>query len=172
MTMVHERIRPEGTGLDILLQKPRMTEREKEEFLKKFSADNDRTLLGMAVLGGMFSESIDLVGDKLSGAIIVGVGMPQICEERNIIRDFFEEKYGKGFEYAYVYPGMNKVLQAAGRVIRTEKDRGVVLLIDDRYGQRDYRSLFPSHWSDPESVSSPEEVRSFLEEFWGQANIP
>lgn len=166
LNMVYERLPLEEMGLEVLLQKPKMSEREKEEFLKKFSADNERTLLGMAVLGGMFSESIDLAGDKLSGAIIVGVGMPQICDERDIIRAFFEEKYGKGFEYAYIYPGMNKVLQAAGRVIRTEKDRGVVLLIDDRYAHRNYRELFPSHWNHPVSVSAPEEVESFLSEFW------
>ncbi len=151
---------------EVLKQVSRMGESAKEDFLKQFSSDNPKTLLGFAVLGGMFGESIDLTGERLSGAIIVGVGLPQICTERDIIKAFFEEKYDQGFEYAYIYPGMNKVLQAAGRVIRTEKDRGVVLLIDDRYGQENYRTLFPAHWPRAKRVQTLEEISTVLSRFW------
>jgi len=109
-----------------------MTEKEREDFLERFKADPQETVLGFCVLGGIFSEGIDLRDDRLIGAIIVGVGLPQICIERDIIRDYYQNKNRLGFEYSYMYPGMNKVMQAAGRVIRSENDKGVILLIDDR----------------------------------------
>ena len=105
-----------------------------------------RPSLGFAVMGGVFGEGIDLVGDRLIGAIIVGVGLPQLCVERDLIRDYFQEKTGAGFDYAYTFPGMNRVLQATGRVIRSETDRGVVLLIDARFAEPRYRRLFPAWW--------------------------
>jgi Rad3-related DNA helicase len=98
-------------------------------------------------MGGIFSEGIDLVGDRLTGVIIVGVGLPQVCLERNIIKDYFDTAGKNGFDYAYVYPGMNKVLQAGGRLIRSEQDRGSLLLIDDRYLQPHYRRLLPPEWN-------------------------
>jgi len=123
-----------------------MTERQREEFLERFETDNPRTLVGFAVMGGVFGEGIDLVGTRLCGAAIVGVGLPAVGLERELIRDYFTDRLEKGFEYAYMYPGINRVLQAAGRVIRTEADRGVVLLIDQRYGTESYRALLPSPW--------------------------
>jgi DNA excision repair protein ERCC-2 len=106
------------------------------------------------------------VGDRLSGAVIVGVGLPQVCLEREIIRQYFEEKNGMGFEYSYIYPGMNKVLQAAGRVIRTENDRGVVLLIDERFSHSNYKNLFPSEWSHVKRVNNERSLIKILENFW------
>ena len=116
-------------------------------------------------MGGIFGEGIDLVGDRLSGVAIIGVGLPGISLENERIRDFFKEADGAGFEYAYLYPGINRVLQAAGRVIRTETDRGVVLLIDQRYGTHRYRSHFPGEWN-PVKVQSREKLAQALQKFW------
>lgn len=148
------------------IQKNAMTEEEREEYLGKFQYNPKETLISFAVMGGIFSEGVDLKGDRLSGAIIVGVGLPQICLERNIIRDYFDERNNKGFNYAYMYPGMNKVLQAAGRVIRTEEDKGVVVLIDDRFTYSSYRMIFPKEWSHNITVLSPKKVESILTSFW------
>ena len=132
--------------LQVLAQQPGMTESEREAFLAKFAIEPSDTLVGFAVLGGIFGEGIDLVGERLIGAAIVGVGLPQLCLERNLIGDYFQEKSGGGFDYAYTFPGMNRVLQAVGRVIRSEEDRGVVLLIDPRFAEPRYRRLFPGWW--------------------------
>jgi DNA excision repair protein ERCC-2 len=137
------RLRPE---LPVLAQRPGMTESEREDFLAAFNTDHQDTLVGFAVMGGIFGEGIDLVGDRLIGAIMVGVGLPQLCVERDLISEYFEAKTGAGFDYAYRFPGMNRVLQAAGRVIRSETDRGVVLLIDTRFLEPGYRRLFPAWW--------------------------
>lgn len=152
--------------LNIIKQKSEMKDNEREEFLSYFSLENESTLVGFAVLGGVFSEGIDLKGDRLVGAIIVGVGLPKICLERDIIKDYYHGKNGKGYEYAYTYPGMNKVLQASGRVIRTENDRGMVLLIDDRYVREEYRSLFPTEWSGMKYIKDEEELRSYITNFF------
>ena len=132
--------------IQILEQRAGMTEIERANFLAAFDHDHKRTLMGFAILGGIFGEGIDLVGEKLIGAIIVGVGLPQISLERDLIRDYYETKLNAGFDYAYVFPGMNRVLQAVGRVIRSETDKGIVLLIDERFGQRRYENLFPVWW--------------------------
>ncbi|MBQ8814750.1 MAG: ATP-dependent DNA helicase [Lachnospiraceae bacterium] len=131
----------------IVSQTPGMNEREKEEFLETFSEEHEGSLLGLCVMGGIFSEGIDLTGDRLIGVAIVGTGLPQVCTEREILKQYFDETLGAGFSYAYQYPGMNKVLQAAGRVIRTEKDRGVIVLLDDRFLREDYQNLFPREWN-------------------------
>ncbi|MDD2706634.1 MAG: ATP-dependent DNA helicase [Verrucomicrobiae bacterium] len=149
-----------------ICQREGMTEREREEFLGEFSGVNERTLAGFAVMGGVFGEGIDLVGERLSGAVIVGVGLPQINPERDVIRDYFEASRGKGFEYAYVYPGMNKVLQAVGRVIRTETDRGVVLLIDERFSTPLYRRLCPDEWHPVPRVRDQKALEAAIRRFW------
>src|ERR1700710_1223639 len=123
-----------------------MTESEREAFLAAFSVEHGSTFVGFAVLGGIFGEGIDLVGERLIGAVIVGVGLPQLCVERDLIAAYFQEQNSAGFDYAYTYPGMNRVLQAVGRVIRSENDRGVVLLIDARFNEVRYRRLFPLWW--------------------------
>jgi Rad3-related DNA helicase len=129
-----------------IVQDVGMSENEREEFLAKFSSENKETLVGFAVLGGIFSEGIDLKGDRLNGVVIVGVGLPQIGLERNILKNQFDAFGKNGYYYAYVFPGMNKVLQAAGRLIRSEEDTGTLLLIDDRYKSSLYQSLMPDEW--------------------------
>ncbi len=132
--------------VQVLAQRPGMTEAERDAFIAAFSEEHGETLVGFAVLGGIFGEGIDLVGERLIGAVIVGVGLPQLCVERDLIRDYFQRQNAAGFEYAYTFPGMNRVLQAVGRVIRSETDRGVVLLIDARFCEVRYRKLFPAWW--------------------------
>lgn len=151
---------------EILVQSQAMSEELKEEFLQSFQADKTNTMLGFAVMGGMFSEGIDLIGDKLSGAIIVGVGLPQLCLERDVIMEYFNEQKGVGFDYAYKFPGINKVQQAAGRVIRTEQDRGIVVLIDDRFNQMGYKKLFPEEWNNHTTVGSVNALDKFIASFW------
>ena len=138
----------------------------REEFLSRFSEENSATLVGFAVMGGVFGEGIDLVGERLSGAAVVGVGLPGICPERELIRQYFADKQQAGFEFAYQFPGINRVLQAAGRVIRSESDRGVVLLVDRRFSTPRYRSLLPGHWR-PVRVGSEETLRKALKGFLG-----
>lgn len=133
-----------------VVQESNMDDEKRAAFLENFEYHGDTTLLGFAVCGGLFSEGIDLVGDRLSGVIIIGTGMPSICFERDLIRSSFEsgENVRRGFNYAYTYPGLNRVFQAAGRVIRTESDKGFIVLCDDRYNTSDYYSNFPSHWGE------------------------
>lgn len=151
---------------ETLIQESMMTEEDREAFLKRFMPDCSRTLIGFAVMGGIFSEGVDLAGERLSGAVIVGVGLPQMSPERDIIMEYFKNKNGQGYEFAYMYPGMNKVLQAAGRVIRTEQDRGTVFLIDDRFLHRRYLELFPKEWDSYIKVSGVESVTRNLRRFW------
>lgn len=148
-----------------LLQSASMTEAEKEVFLEEFSA-REGTLLGFCVMGGIFSEGIDLTGEKLIGAAIIGTGLAQVRAEKEILKDFYEKAGENGFDYAYRYPGMNKVLQAAGRVIRTAGDRGVILLLDHRFLSLDYKRLFPAEWSNYRSCRL-ENVEWELSSFWG-----
>ena len=119
-------------------------------------------------MGGIFGEGIDLVGNRLIGAIIVGVGLPQLGLEKDLIKDYFAQQNGRGFEYAYQYPGLNRVMQAAGRVIRTEQDRGVIVLIDERFTHSRYTRLFPPEWRAFRRVQDSGGIRSVLGKFWGQ----
>jgi len=148
-----------------LPQLPGMNEREKEEFLEKFGEERTHSLLGLCVMGGIFSEGIDLTGDRLIGVAVVGTGLPQVCTEREILKQYFDETMGEGFAYAYQYPGMNKVLQAAGRVIRTEEDRGVIVLLDDRFLWEEYQQLFPREWNHFVTVRE-DGLAEPLERFW------
>jgi len=166
MDMVYELFCSLCPAVETVLQQPSMKEEDKEQFLQNFGEGSEKTLVGFAVMGGMFSEGIDLARDRLIGAVVVGVGLPQVCFERDIIMDYFKENNGMGFEYAYMYPGMNKVLQAAGRVIRSESDKGVVLLIDDRFTGRRYAEMFPEEWKHNRRVNSPKELERLLEGFW------
>ncbi|HYE10873.1 MAG TPA: ATP-dependent DNA helicase, partial [Patescibacteria group bacterium] len=151
---------------DLLVQNQDMSEEHKEEFILSFQADRAKTMLGFAVMGGMFSEGIDLTGDRLSGAVIVGVGLPQLCLERDVIMEYFNKQKGAGFDYAYKFPGMNKVQQAAGRVIRTEQDRGIVVLIDDRFNQMGYKKLFPKEWDGYTVAGNISKLDEFIASFW------
>ena len=142
-----------------------MTELEREEFLEEFTEETEETLVGFCVMGGIFSEGIDLIGDRLIGAAVVGTGLPQVNCEREILKGYYDEKGEQGFDYAYRYPGMNKVLQAAGRVIRTKEDTGAILLMDERFLNRDYRNLFPREWNDA-CTCTLGNVEKHLQAFW------
>lgn len=155
----------ENGEITAVCQKNNMTEAEKEEFLNRFKDNPTHTTVGFCVLGGIFGEGIDLKGERLIGAAIVGTGLPLVCEERELFKRYYEDTCENGFESAYLYPGMNKVLQAAGRVIRTANDRGVVLLLDSRFTKSGYRALFPREWSDVEKVKL-NDVSQKLSDFW------
>lgn len=154
--------------LQIVCQGRNMEEKERESFLSLFSEENSKPLLGFCVMGGIFSEGIDFYGNRLVGAVIVGVGLPQVNRRQELLREYYEQERGDGFSFAYRFPGMNKVMQAAGRVIRSEQDRGSVLLIDSRFSQPSYRRLFPQHWDLPHRVRKAEEISGLLQEFWNQ----
>ncbi len=164
----------DASYMDCIVQEGGMDERAREEFLLRFSrkagADReqeDRCLIGFCVLGGMFGEGIDLKKDALIGAIIVGTGLPQVCLERMLLKEYFDADEGAGFDYAYRYPGMNKVLQAAGRVIRTVEDIGIVVLLDYRFCGPEYRCMFPREWERFEQVSL-ETVGKRIDRFWNE----
>ena len=136
-------------------------ERLQRMILEKYQ----ESLEAFCIMGGIFSEGIDLLGEKLIGAILVGTGLPQLGNEREILRSFYTENGENGFDYAYRYPGMNKVLQAAGRVIRTKEDHGVILLFDERFRQREYSNLFPVEWNDRKTCTLSN-VEAQLQKFW------
>jgi len=154
--------------VQVLVQEQEMTLAEQDVFLSKFERNPVRTTVGFVVLGGAFAEGIDLIEDRLIGSIIIGVGLPQLSFERDLIRAYFDKKGLSGYGFSYEYPGMNRVMQAVGRVIRSETDRGVALLIDDRYLEGRYRALFKSEWADYEAVIDPDDLQALLEGFWGQ----
>lgn len=148
--------------VELLRQNQNMREEMREEFLNAFEDEN---VTGFCIMGGIFSEGIDLTGEKLIGAIIVGTGLPMVCNEREILMNYFEAHEGRGFEYAYLYPGMNKVLQAAGRVIRTTEDKGIILLLDERFLNSGNQQMFPREWEDYQVVTS-NQVKDAVSEFW------
>jgi Rad3-related DNA helicase len=149
-----------------VVQKRGMSQREQEEFLNSFRADEGKLRVGFCVLGGSFSEGVDLPGSRLIGVIIVGTGIPGLSDERNMLRDYYENKCERGYDYAYTYPGMNHVLQAAGRVIRREEDRGVVVLIDDRYAAEPYLHLYPAHWQGIVAAGDAAALAHRCKKFW------
>lgn len=155
----------DGGRAETILQENGMKEAEREAFLQHFEEQHASSFVAFCVMGGIFSEGIDLTNDKLIGAIVVGTGLPQISNEREILKNYFDEVSGNGFDYAFRYPGMNKVLQAAGRVIRTTEDRGVILLLDDRFLQSDYQSLYPREWNE-RKVCNCSTIEKAVEEFW------
>lgn len=150
-----------------MLQKNNMSEAEREEFLDRVSEESDRTLVAFGIMGGIFGEGIDLKNDRLIGAIVVGTGLPQISNERTILKDYYDAENGCGFDYAFRYPGINKVLQAAGRVIRTTEDTGVILLLDERFWQREYDLLYPREWNDRKPCNIAN-VGKLVADFWEQ----
>lgn len=170
-------------NMECILQEDYMNEKAREEFLQRFSGNDhcdlasviqmnieveaEKSLLGFCVLGGIFGEGIDLKNDSLIGAIIVGTGLPQVCNEREILKNYFDEAGDSGFDYAYRYPGMNKVLQAAGRVIRTAQDVGIVALLDERFLNRSYQRMFPREWEEFEIVTG-DKIAKRVERFWDQ----
>jgi DNA excision repair protein ERCC-2 len=165
MARVLESFRARFPDIEAIAQKAGMTENEREEFLGKFAVDSERTFVAFAVLGGIFGEGIDLVGERLIGVVVVGIGLPQISLERDLIREYWQNAGRSGFDYAYTFPGMNRVLQAVGRLIRSETDRGVVLLIDERFGRRLQRELFPDWW-EVRITRDAAEIGAACEQFW------
>jgi DNA excision repair protein ERCC-2 len=163
--MIHALYLKAAFDTDVIAQRSDMSELDRKTFLNRFKSENSRTLVGFAVLGGIFGEGIDLVGDRLCGVAVIGVGLPGITLERELIRRYYEDKEKQGFEFAYQFPGVNRVLQAAGRVIRTEKDRGVVVLIDSRLVRSEYTKLLPNHWHSV-PIFHTDQLHRFLEEFW------
>jgi DNA excision repair protein ERCC-2 len=149
----------------ILFQRGNMSDAERTEFLAAFHTEHTQSLVGFAVMGGVFGEGIDLVGERLIGAVVVGVGLPQLCLERDLIRQLFDSRSEDGFAFAYRFPGINRVAQAAGRVIRSETDRGAVLLIDARFREPNYAALLPAHWQ-VKRVRGAEEIRRTAGDFW------
>ncbi len=166
MEEIYERCLKLVAGVNFMRQQSYMTEEEREAFVAEFKEDNETSLAGFVVMGWIFGESIDLPGDRLTGTAIIGVGLPQVNLERNLIKDYFDQPDRKGFNYAYTFPGMNKVLQAAGRLIRTETDQGTLLLIDDRFGNGLYRRLYPPEWNPVHRIRSTEKLEEVLDGFW------
>ncbi len=154
-----------GHGLNVVVQESEMDEQARQDFLDQFQAESSLSTIGFCVMGGIFSEGIDLKEDRLIGAIVVGTGLPMVSRERELLRRYFDESKGKGFDYAYLYPGMNKVLQAAGRVIRTEEDEGVIALLDERFGYSAYKNLFPREWVDIRRTNL-QKVEDQINDFW------
>nr|MCR5308869.1 ATP-dependent DNA helicase [Bacilli bacterium] len=153
---------------ELVVQQKEMLEEEKLDFINSFELNPTKTKLGLAIIGGSFSEGIDLESDRLIGAVVVGIGMPKINYVSNHISEFYTSQGLSGRNYAYIYPGMNKVMQAVGRVIRSEEDKGAVLLIDERYMTNQYQDLFKKEWSNYEVVFTKEEVDEAISSFYNK----
>lgn len=165
--LAEQRIAGELEEIDYILQSQYMSEEAREIFLENFEEEREGSLIGFCVMGGIFSEGIDLSRDRLIGAAIVGTGLPQVCRERELLKDYFQKQGIRGFDYAYLYPGMNKVLQSAGRVIRTDRDCGVILLLDERFRDYRYQEIFPREWKDYGTCNA-DNVADKMETFWEQ----
>ena len=168
MEKVFEQFFQMNQKTDTIIQQRSMNESDRDQFLAQFTDDREKTLVGFVVMGGIFTESVDLPGERLTGAAIIGVGLPQINKERDLILQYFDYLSGSGFQFAYTYPGMNRVLQAAGRVIRTETDRGSLILIDDRFGNAGYRRLFPPEWTGMNLIRNQQHLTQILADFWDE----
>lgn len=167
MNQVHEIYLEMDSDSEIIVQTSGMSEEEREEFLEEFSIQRDNSLIAFCVMGGIFGEGIDLKNEQLIGVIVVGTGLPQISDEREILKNYYDKLNGNGFDYAFRYPGINKVLQAAGRVIRTVEDNGVIVLLDERFLQSDYGPLYPREWDD-RIICGIGEVENYIKEFWNK----
>ena len=150
------------------VQEKNMNEDERKILLSEFQENPTHSSVGLFTIGGSFSEGVDLVGNRLEGVAVVGVGLPTISYERNRLKEHFDKKEGKGFEYAYLDPGISRVMQAVGRLIRSETDKGVALLIDDRYLQKDYRDVFGRSWADYSVITEPEQVDECLQNVYSR----
>ena len=166
MDIVYEQFKKKYPTIHIQRQNIMMTEEEREEFLQLFKANPKESFVGFCVLGGIFSEGIDLKGSRLIGTVIVGVGLPQMNHEQELIKTYYDVKNDQGFQFSYQIPGMNKVLQAAGRVIRDEKDQGVVLLLDQRFSSQAVKQFFPPHWCHGQTVFSNQQMEAKIKQFW------
>ena len=152
----------------MVVQQPRMTEKQRQELLESLEQPDPPKLV-LAVQGGLFAEGVDYPGELLSGVVVVSPALPQVNFERELMRQYYEDRYGKGFEFAYLYPGMNRVIQSVGRLIRTETDRGVAVLVCQRFAQPQYSTLFPPDWSDEEEGGLAHvDLADELQRFWSR----
>ena len=168
MNKIKERFNIKYPNVKTISQDNIMSELEREVYLSKFKSKPTQTMVSFNVISGIFSEGIDFKGDKLIGSIIVGVGLPMICLERDVVKDYYQKQNGYGFDFSYTFPGINRVVQAAGRVIRTDNDKGIIMLIDDRFKTSKYKSLFPKEWVNHYNVRSPEQSKRIVEDFWNK----
>jgi DNA excision repair protein ERCC-2 len=168
LAMVRQQFSAVAPEIRVIIQTSDLTDEGRRHFLEQFESNSENTLVAFALMGGVFGEAIDLPGDRLIGAAIVGVGLPGLSPEREIIKRYYDEKDGRGFEYAFMYPGMNRVLQAAGRVVRTETDRGLVLLLDERFLLHTYRMLLPREWNIV-TVRGKRQLDERITAFWAAA---
>lgn len=166
LNMVKDRWDLDPDEFEIIVQKREMTLKERADYLDLFRTDCAKTQIGMFVMGGVFGESIDLIGNRLLGVLIVGVGLPMIAPFNNILRSHFDEEFQAGFDFAYTFPGLNKVIQAVGRVIRSETDRGVAILLDDRFTTRRYMQLYPKEWNHMRTINDVDALAETIELFW------
>jgi DNA excision repair protein ERCC-2 len=157
---------PSDLPCDLIIQERDMEHHMRDLIIERFKTENDQSQLAFFVMGGMFAEGIDYVGDMLSGVIIVGVGLPMLSDANNQLKTYYDQTFGKGFEYAYTYPGMNKVIQAVGRVIRRDSDYGIAILMDDRFTTKTYLNLFPPEWKQYDIVKKPKDLKPILSSFW------
>lgn len=172
LNMISDEMGLDESKYELIRQKPDMTLKERNSTLTMFKTSSEKTQVGMFVMGGVFGESIDLIGDMLSGVVIVGVGLPQLSPMNNLLKSHFDIEFHSGFEFAYTYPGLNKVIQAVGRVIRSETDRGIAVLIDDRFTSRKYLSLYPREWSHLRTINQAKYLKKVFKDFWkeGESN--
>lgn len=166
LKQIEERFKEKYPEILTVTQTSAMNNVARDEFLNKFQDNPDHTLLGFCVLGGIFSEGIDLRGNKLIGVAVVSVGLPGLSAKNNLIRDYYDQENGRGFEYAYQMPGMNNVLQAAGRLIRSSHDKGIILLLDQRFASFRYTQLFPNHWQNRQNLNSVKQLQQAVDKFW------
>ena len=170
MNRILDNLDLDSSEYDLIIQKREMSLRDRHETIDLFKTASDKTQVGFFVMGGVFGESIDLIGDQLSGVLIVGVGLPMIAPFNNVLKSHFDEEFSSGFDFAYTYPGINKVIQAVGRVIRSETDRGVAILLDDRFTTRRYLSLYPKEWNHLEVINDNNELEKKIRKFWREKN--
>ncbi len=166
LKMVENNLDFDPDQVEVIKQTRQMSLAERSSAITMFKTKNDKIQVGLFVMGGVFGESIDLIGDMLSGVLIVGVGLPALSPYNNILRSHFDMEFGSGFDYAYTYPGLNKVIQAVGRVIRTGSDRGVAILMDDRFATRRYLNLYPRHWNKAAICENASEIADKIVKFW------
>lgn len=149
-----------------VFQTATMTNKDKDEFLANFKENPQESRIGVCVISGSFAESIDLTGDRLIGVVVVGVGLPQVNFENNLVKDFYIQKEMNGYEFAYMNPGINKVLQALGRVIRTQNDKGSALIIDSRYAQSHYFSVLKDRYKNYAKIKDSNGLIKALNSFY------
>jgi DNA excision repair protein ERCC-2 len=164
--MIKQILMERYSEFNYIVQEKGLTIKEKDEYISLFRNEITKSQIGLFVMGGMFAEGIDYIGDMLSGVVIVGCGLPMFGGYNNMLKSYFDKLLGGGFDYAYTYPGFGKVVQAVGRVIRTKTDRGVAILIDDRFTNNKYKRLYPKEWSHYQVINNEDYLKDELHRFW------